>query len=128
VVAHALTVLPTLVQQLLANFGDNKGMNLVNYFPIIHCEFEYSCPLNWGELKLTDNASVRYCDQCSKEVTLCTDDAQIDLAWEQGKCIAHPFYDTQMLKAIDAYEKGEGPDPFVKLSMPMGLPKNRNSS
>jgi hypothetical protein len=33
-----------------------------------------------------------------------------------------------MLKAIDAYEKGEGPDPFVKLSMPMGLPKNRNSS
>jgi hypothetical protein len=46
-----------------------------------------------------------YCDQCSKEVTLWTDDAHI-------------------LKAIDAYEKGEGPDPFVRISMSMGVTKN----
>ena len=103
-------------------------MNLVNYFPIIHCEFEYACPLNWAELKPTESANVRYCDQCAKEVTLCLDDAQIDAAWERGLCIAHPFYDAQMIKAIAAFENGEGPDPFAKITMPMGLPKRRGGS
>lgn len=98
-------------------------MDLAKYFPIIHCEFEFSCPLNWGELEPTDHAMVRYCGHCTKEVTLCLDDVQIDLAWQQGKCIAHPFYDAQTIKAIEAYQKGEGPDPFVKITMPMGLPK-----
>ena len=67
-----------------------------------------------------------YCDQCAEEVTLYLDDAQIDAAWEQGVCIAHPFDDAQMVKAIAAYEKGDGPDPFVKISMLMGLPKRRD--
>lgn len=73
------------------DFGDNKTMNLVNFFPIIHCEFEYSCPLNWGDLESTEDEMVRYCQQCEKSVTLWLDDAQIDAAWEQGRCIAHPF-------------------------------------
>lgn len=98
-------------------------MNLVQFFPIIHCEFEYSCPLNWGDLESTEDEMVRYCQQCEKNVTLCMDDAQIDAAWEQGKCIAHPFYSAQMIEKIQAYEKGEGPYPFSQISMPMGLPK-----
>lgn len=100
-------------------------MNLVKFFPIIHCEFEYECPLNWAELKPTKNANVRYCDQCAKEVTLCLDDAQIDAAWEQGLCIAHPFYSTEMIEKILAYERGEGAYPFAQITMPMGLPKRR---
>ena len=102
-------------------------MSLANYFPIIHCEFEYACPLNWNELRSTDNAMVRYCDQCAKAVTLCLDEVQIDLALEEGRCIAYPFYPPELMQAIAAFAKGEGPNPLENIAMPMGLPKNRHS-
>ena len=102
-------------------------MSLANYFPIIHCEFEYACPLNWNELRPTDNAMVRYCDQYFKKVTLCLDEVQIDSALEKGQCIAYPFNAPELMEAISAFEKVEGPNPLENIPMPMGLPKNRHS-
>jgi hypothetical protein len=101
-------------------------MKISLIYPIIHCEFVYSCSLDWERLSPTQDPMVRHCAQCSKEVTLCLDDEQIDAAWEQGRCIAHPMYDEHMMEKIAAYEKGEGPYPFTNVSMPMGLPKDRS--
>ena len=103
-------------------------MKIPLIYPIIRCEFVYSCPLDWEHLSVTNDPMVRHCSQCSKKVTLCLDDEQIDAAWEQGRCIAHPMYDAQMMEKIRAYERGDGPYPFANITMPMGLPKDRNRS
>jgi hypothetical protein len=49
---------------------------LVN--PIINCEFEYECDLDWDLLNKTNDPMVNYCDQCKKEVKLCLSNEEID--------------------------------------------------
>lgn len=93
--------------------------------PIINCEFEYECNLDWDLLRKTDNPMVNYCDQCKKEVKLCLSNEEIDGAWEAGTCIAHPMYDDEMISKIKAYEAGTGVWPFQEVRMPMGLPKSK---
>lgn len=94
---------------------------LVN--PIINCEFEYECDLDWDLLNKTNDPLVNFCDQCKKEVKLCLSNEEIDRAWEVGACIAHPMYTEEMIAKIKAYEAGEGDWPFQEVIMPMGLPK-----
>jgi hypothetical protein len=55
-------------------------MKIPLIYPIIRCEFVYSCPLDWEHLSITNHPMVRHCSQCSKEVTLCLGDEQIDVA------------------------------------------------
>ena len=46
---------------------------------VINCEFEYECPLDWFKLATTDDASVRRCGTCKKEVYFCRDMEQLAL-------------------------------------------------
>ncbi len=96
---------------------------LVN--PIINCEFEYECDLDWDLLNKTNDLLVNFCDQCKKEVKLCLSNEEIDRAWEVGACIAHPMYTEEMIAKIKAYEAGAGDWPFQAVKMPMGLPKRK---
>lgn len=47
-----------------------------------------SCPKKWEKLKLTSEESIRFCDQCSKEVTLVTSNEELDACQALGKCVA----------------------------------------
>lgn len=91
--------------------------------PIINCEFEYECDLDWDLLNKTNDPLVKFCDQCKREVKLCLTNEEIDNAWETGTCIAHPMYTEEMIAKIKAYEAGMGEWPFHEVKMPMGLPK-----
>lgn len=91
--------------------------------PIINCEFEYECDLDWDLLDKTEDPMVNFCDECKREVRLCLSEEEIDRAWEAGTCIAHPMYTEEMITKIKAYEAGEGDWPFQEVKMPMGLPK-----
>jgi hypothetical protein len=91
--------------------------------PIINCEFEYQCNLDWDRLEKTCNEYIRYCNTCKKNVELCIENQKIDMAWTEGRCVAHPMYTVELIKKIKAYESGDGDFPFQDISMPMGLPK-----
>ena len=90
-------------------------------YTIIRCEFEYKCSLDWSKLNETGDPKIRHCNECKKNVLLCLDEKEIDLAWENGICIAHPVYTEKMLKKIKDYKDGVGENPF-NITMPMGLP------
>jgi len=44
---------------------------------VIHCSFEYECPLDWFKLATSDDPSIRHCGTCSKEVYFCRDVNQL---------------------------------------------------
>ncbi len=99
-------------------------MNPRQIYTIIHCEFEFKCSLDWKNLKLTNDPKVRYCEECKKNVNLCTSNEEIDESWEKGLCVAHPLYTEKGLKKIKDFEAGIGENPFF-IKMPMGLPSKR---
>ena len=45
-------------------------MKRMNEISIEQCEFSYRCPKVWGALLETNIDSVRYCDQCDRNVYL----------------------------------------------------------
>ena len=46
---------------------------------VINCDFAYECPLDWFKLATTDDASIRHCDTCNKDVYFCQDSGQLML-------------------------------------------------
>jgi hypothetical protein len=59
---------------------------------INNCEevytFEYKCPLEWKNLKKTEDSKVRFCDECNKNVYRCKTDEEIDKHRQLNHCIA----------------------------------------
>ncbi len=50
--------------------------------------FKFQCPLKWEVLQSTENAAIRFCDQCREKVYFCaTDEETIEHA-SAGHCIA----------------------------------------
>ena len=57
---------------------------------IDNCEYsvEYECPLEWKNLKKTDNSQIRFCNECSKNVYRCKTDEDMDEHIKLNHCIA----------------------------------------
>lgn len=57
---------------------------------VINCEFEYECPLDWYKLATTDDAGIRHCGTCDKDVTFCRDVGEMlqVLRVNQDACVA----------------------------------------
>ena len=57
---------------------------------IENCEYtvEYECPLEWKNLKKTDDTQVRFCGECSKNVYRCKTDEDMDEHIKLNHCIA----------------------------------------
>lgn len=55
----------------------------------LNCEFEYECPKNWFDLITTNDAGVKYCETCNKNVHLCVTQEELDSHTEQRHCIAY---------------------------------------
>ena len=52
------------------------------------CDFTFVCSKTWDELQQTFAAEVRYCDQCSKDVFLVKNNAQLAEARRLQRCVA----------------------------------------
>jgi hypothetical protein len=55
---------------------------------IRNCKFAYKCSAKWNNLQETEDESIRFCDECQKEVFFCdSDDTLISLV-KLNRCIA----------------------------------------
>ena len=70
---------------------------------VINCEFEYECPLDWFKLATTDDASIRHCSACNKEVYFCRDAGQLVLLRQY---ILHAV--NLICLALQAVQQGHG--------------------
>ena len=57
---------------------------------IENCEYsvEYECPLEWKNLKKTDDSKIRFCNECSKNVYRCKTEKDMDEHIKLNHCIA----------------------------------------
>ena len=74
---------------------------------IDNCEFsvEYACPLEWKNLKKTDDSQIRFCNECSKNVYRCKTADEMDEHVKLNHCIA--VNEPEMPMGLIA-----GPEPF----------------
>ena len=54
----------------------------------LNCEMEFECPKNWFELAGTNEAGVKHCSTCNKNVYLCITQDELDQFALKGECIA----------------------------------------
>ena len=57
---------------------------------IENCEYsvEYECPLEWKNLKKTDDSKIRFCNECNKNVYRCKIEKDMDEHIKLNHCIA----------------------------------------
>ena len=60
------------------------GENLITDCP----EMAFKCPLKFEDLKQTDNESVRFCDQCEKQVYHCDNNDELQVHRKERHCVA----------------------------------------
>ena len=74
---------------------------------IDNCEyrFEYKCPLEWNNLKRTQDSKIRFCDECNKNVYRCKTGKDIDENIKLNHCIAidEPDKPTRTMGVIDPF-------------------------
>jgi hypothetical protein len=57
-------------------------------FSIRNCIWGVKCDRSWGNLKQTEDPTVRFCGHCQKEVFLCEDDESLIHSIIRNRCIA----------------------------------------
>lgn len=53
-----------------------------------NCQFAFKCPKKWDELTRTSFDRVRHCSNCSRDVFLCTTDAELAESIKLDRCVA----------------------------------------
>lgn len=56
----------------------------------ITCRFAFTCPQQWSKLQPTEQADVRHCAACNRDVHLALTEVDLRRHCEQGHCIALP--------------------------------------
>lgn len=74
----------------LARQVDPVWRAIVSRAAIDRCDarFAFRCPLRWESLASTDDARVRRCGTCQREVYFCTDLDEVQLRGRRGDCVA----------------------------------------
>ena len=54
----------------------------------IQCDMRLICPQRWGNLKKTDDANVRHCQVCAREVHYCRNETALAAAIAESHCVA----------------------------------------
>ncbi len=55
---------------------------------IRNCIFAFKCTAVWDELDDTADESIRFCQDCQKEVHYCSDDDEMVTAVRLNRCVA----------------------------------------
>jgi hypothetical protein len=93
----------------------------------INCELAFKCPKDWFDLELTNKAGIKHCNQCNKNVHLCTTQEELSLAVEENLCIAFfedPSLQTRFKLSREKCE-ANGRDPDFKPLVILGLPRSQ---
>jgi hypothetical protein len=54
----------------------------------IACQLAFRCPQTWDRLTLTENAGIRHCSECDRDVHLALAQADFRRYGEEGHCVA----------------------------------------
>lgn len=68
---------------------------------IQNCKFAYKCNKAWGDLQPTTFAQVRFCNECSRDVFLCTTESELAESVRLGRCVAVGVPTTQRSRSFD---------------------------
>ncbi len=55
---------------------------------IRNCVFAFKCTAKWEELDETADDSIKFCQECQKEVHYCSDDDELVTAVRLNRCVA----------------------------------------
>lgn len=55
---------------------------------IRNCVFAFKCAAVWDELEDTADESIKFCQDCQKEVHYCADDDELVVAVRLNRCVA----------------------------------------
>ena len=50
--------------------------------------FAFLCPRHWSGLQKTEDAGIRFCSKCEKQVHLCVTDEELQVHTGMGHCVA----------------------------------------
>jgi uncharacterized protein (TIGR02996 family) len=82
----------------------------------LNLRFNYLCPNRWADLRPTENAAVRYCEECRKKVHYCESKAEAERHALAGDCIA---ITSRLALAVVAAHTPEPPEEGEMLGMLM---------
>lgn len=90
---------------------DPDWLAMVSRVPIERChlsiQFKFQCPNRWESLKQTDDASVRFCGQCERNVFFCETIVEAKDHASRGNCVA---VDPRLMrKPLELYESRHTP-------------------
>jgi uncharacterized protein (TIGR02996 family) len=86
--SHQRRRLQSRLLQLRGEVGDDWWRQL-DWAKVEYCvEFEYRCPQRWDTLQTTDNAAVRHCSQCQRNVYYCRSFQEVRRRADAGQCVA----------------------------------------
>lgn len=74
----------------------NTKRTIRNCLPV----FQVVCPKLWDELTDSDDPSARHCNQCDRQVFLCTTDDETIAHARAGDCIAREMPDISGMRSI----------------------------
>jgi len=103
---------PTMSRlRVLGTTLDTEWMAIVSRAPIDKCptsnlQFRYQCPRSWEALTSTDRSSVRFCNQCNREVHFCSTLDDVRRHADAVDCVA---FSPVLVRAdaLHAYDHGE---------------------
>ena len=55
---------------------------------ISNCVFGYQCEKTWDELTVKEDATVKHCNKCDKDVFFCSTPQELMRSIRQGVCVA----------------------------------------
>ena len=97
--------------RLLCTTLDRDWMAIVSRAPIDKCpttnlQFRYQCPQSWESLTSTDDATIRFCNQCQKHVYFCSSLQEVRSNASDNRCVA---FSPAIARhhALQAYDEGE---------------------
>ena len=66
----------------------------------VQCDMRLICPQRWGKLQKTNDANVRHCQVCARDVHYCRDEAELAAAIAASCCVAFTAKSPQKPKRI----------------------------
>ncbi|WP_104801718.1 hypothetical protein [Limnohabitans sp. TS-CS-82] len=93
----------------------------------LNCEMTFECPKNWFEITKTEQAAVKHCSTCQKNVYLCITQNELDAFANQGECIAffsNPDLPTRFNLSRERAEASLRDPNFQPERITLGLPRS----
>lgn len=95
----------------------------------LNCEMEFECPQNWFELTQTEQAGVKHCSACQKNVYLCITQEELDVFSLKSDCIAFfsdPDLPTRFKLSREKAEANRNDTEMRIDRVTLGLPRSAN--